>query len=81
MTNTMAYRKWNVAFFGIFLILFIIPCVKFELAGIMTGTTRILLGAMILVLAYGLIRSLVRLNLRWKPRSVELVRTDILEAE
>lgn len=81
MTNTMAYRKWNVAFFAVFLILFVIPCIKFELAGIMTGMTRIFLGAMIVVLVYGLVRSLIRLNLSWKPGKVELARASMLKAE
>lgn len=81
MTNTMAYRKWNVVFFAVFLILFVIPCIRFELAGIMTGTTRIFLGSMIVVLAYGLVHSLIRLNLRWKPGKVEIARTGMLKAE
>lgn len=81
MKNTTTYKKWNVAFFAVFIILFVIPCIKFELEGIMTGTTRIFLGSMILLLVYGLVRSIISLKSDWKLKKVEFINTDMLEAE
>lgn len=79
MTETMGYKRWNVAFFAVFLILFVIPCIQFELEGIMTGTTRILLGAMIALLVYGLIRSIIRLNASGKNAKKGIERPKMLK--
>lgn len=66
MTNniehTTWFRKWNTIFFTVFLILFLIPCIHFELAGEMTGTGRLVLAGMMVVLIYGWIRSIVLLR-------------------
>lgn len=60
--NTPWFRKWNTVFFTVFLIVFLIPCVHFELSGAMTGPARIFLGGMLLLLIYGWLRSIVLLK-------------------
>ena len=60
--NATWFRKWNTIFFTVFLIIFLIPCFHFELSGAMTGTGRLILGGMILLLIFGWIRSIVLLK-------------------
>lgn len=60
--NTTWFRKWNTVFFTVSLILFLIPCVHFELSQEMTGPGRLILAGMLLLLIYGWIRSIVLLK-------------------
>lgn len=82
MLNTLAYKKFQVVFFAVLLILFVVPCMQFEMAGIMTATTRTILGAMIALLAYGLIRSIISLKPIHRVERVERVefaKADVAE--
>lgn len=58
MLNKMGFTKSQSVFFAVLLFLFAVPTLRFEMAGIMTAEARWILGSMILLLAYGLIRSL-----------------------
>ena len=71
--NAVWYRKWNTVFFTVCLILFSVPCIYFNLTGAMTIEGHIILGGMLLLIAYGWIRSIVLLRkvLGVKKRVVE----------
>lgn len=62
MKKTRAYRTWKAVFFAVFLALIAVPYLKYELAEIVTTEVRFLFIAVITLLAYGLILSLLRLR-------------------
>ncbi|MGN0406507.1 MAG: hypothetical protein ACI4F1_14885 [Bariatricus sp.] len=62
MKKTKAYKTWKVAFFAVFLALIAVPYINYELAGIVTTEVRFLFIAVITLLAYGLIISLLHLK-------------------
>lgn len=62
LENALWYRKWNTVFFTVFFILFSIPCVYFEMTGEMTIEGRIILYGMLLLVTYGLARSIILLR-------------------
>lgn len=63
MKFTIGYRKWNTLFFAVCFVLFLIPCIRFELSGEMTGMGRCFTGGMLLLLLYGLLRSCIRFEI------------------
>lgn len=63
MKFTIGYRKWNTLFFAVCFVLFLIPCISFELSGEMTGMGRCFTGGMLLLLLYGLLRSCIRFEI------------------
>lgn len=60
MKFTIGYRRWNTMFFTVCFVLFLIPCIGYELSGEMTWIGRCFTGGMLLVLLYGLLRSCIR---------------------
>lgn len=60
MKFIIGYRKWKTLFFGGSFILFLLPCIRFELSGEMTGMARLFTGGMLLLLLYGLLHSCIR---------------------
>ncbi|SHJ78436.1 hypothetical protein [Hespellia stercorisuis] len=64
--NTTGFRKWNITFFSVFLVMFLIPYIRFETLGMLVLETRIIMLGMIAILIFGLVRSILLLRVARK---------------